>query len=202
MFQKREESSKAWISDQRGFSLVELIIVIAIMAILTGLFAGFYIKYIDKARISKQEDEARMVYDVTQAAMTEFIINENELGLSFDSVTPLFTDPVTGKTCGRITGWSIGKVQAGNNANTQVETVLCKYILENIGGNIDFAEENPINKQCNFTDDKVRIVIVFDDDGIFRLEYGYKKYLTTVSGGAVSTEKWSNAKKIKFTNPN
>ena len=38
--------------DNKGFSLVELIIVVAIMAILVGLLAPQYIKYVEKSRKS------------------------------------------------------------------------------------------------------------------------------------------------------
>lgn len=39
-------------NDNKGFSLVELIIVVAIMAILVGLLAPQYIKYVEKSRKS------------------------------------------------------------------------------------------------------------------------------------------------------
>ena len=39
--------------NNKGFSLVELIIVIAIMAILVGVLAPQFIKYIERSRISK-----------------------------------------------------------------------------------------------------------------------------------------------------
>lgn len=48
--QKRKEELK---KDNKGFSLVELIIVIAIMAILVGIVGTQVIPYIDKSRNSK-----------------------------------------------------------------------------------------------------------------------------------------------------
>ena len=48
--------------NNKGFSLVELIIVIAIMAVLVGVLAPQYLKYVEKSRIQADEtalDEGR-----------------------------------------------------------------------------------------------------------------------------------------------
>ena len=42
--------------NNKGFSLVELIIVIAIMAVLIGVLAPQYLKYVEKSRVSTDKD--------------------------------------------------------------------------------------------------------------------------------------------------
>lgn len=47
---------KKKLSNNKGFSLVELIIVIAIMAVLIGVLAPQYLKYVEKSKISSDAD--------------------------------------------------------------------------------------------------------------------------------------------------
>ena len=58
-------------TNNKGFSLVELIIVIAIMAILVGVLAPQYIKYVEKSRKSADLDIADGVYSAVQTALTD-----------------------------------------------------------------------------------------------------------------------------------
>ena len=57
--------------DNKGFSLVELIIVIAIMAILIGIVGSQVIPYIEKSRISKDKDVVDTCYTALQAAVAK-----------------------------------------------------------------------------------------------------------------------------------
>lgn len=57
----------------KGFSLVELIIVIAIMVLLVGLLAPQYIKYLDKSRIAADTQLA----DNIRQALTTTLLDPN-----------------------------------------------------------------------------------------------------------------------------
>lgn len=44
--------------NNKGFSLIELIIVVTIMAVLIGVLAPQYLKYVEKSRITKDDERA------------------------------------------------------------------------------------------------------------------------------------------------
>lgn len=49
-------------NDQKGFSLIELIVVVAIMAALVGILAPTYLSYLEKTRIQKDESAADEIF--------------------------------------------------------------------------------------------------------------------------------------------
>lgn len=57
--------------NNKGFSLVELIIVIAIMAILVGVLAPQYIKFVEKSKISTDKDNIGALIDAVHVCATE-----------------------------------------------------------------------------------------------------------------------------------
>jgi type IV pilus assembly protein PilA len=56
--------------NNKGFSLVELIIVIAIMAVLVGVLAPQYLKYVESSRVQKDESALGEVLNATKIALS------------------------------------------------------------------------------------------------------------------------------------
>ena len=58
-------------STKRGFTLVELIVVIVILAVLAAMLVPALIGYVERARREKDYQAASTVYSAAQAAVTE-----------------------------------------------------------------------------------------------------------------------------------
>jgi len=80
-------------TNNKGFSLVELIIVVAIMAVLVGVLAPQYLKYLDKSK--KGVDE--QMCDNLRQAMTTCYLDPN--------ISNSLTDPTTNGTLGSGSGF-------------------------------------------------------------------------------------------------
>lgn len=83
-------------ADNKGFTLVELIIAIAIMAILSSVIALAVIRYIEKARQAK---------DVYNASLIKDAVNTYPFPSNFQGRVVNYTDPDDGSTESYKRGW-------------------------------------------------------------------------------------------------
>ena len=58
-------------SNNKGFSLVELIVVVAIMAVLVGVLAPAYLRYVEKSRAQKDASAVAEVVEAIKVAASE-----------------------------------------------------------------------------------------------------------------------------------
>lgn len=77
-------------TNNKGFSLVELIIVIAIMAILAGAIAPALIKYIDKSRKSNDVSSAKTIKTAVETALGNEDCYSYLTGLATDTADLVF----------------------------------------------------------------------------------------------------------------
>ena len=122
--------------DNKGFSLVELIIVIAIMAVLVGVLAPQFIKYVEQSRRSRDIQTAQEIREAVLAAMADGkITGSGNSATTFATLSPsidtISSEPVTaGNPAGVGTHYTVEY-----NGNTGVCDVYAgSYKLTNESG--------------------------------------------------------------------
>lgn len=114
-------------TNNKGFSLVELIIVIAIMAILAGAIAPALIRYIDKSRKSNDISAAKTIKTAVETAMA----NETTYEL-LTSGTADITGRIEVKPGSTQTGGVTILVPNTGDGKTEAEAEIAKNIGENM----------------------------------------------------------------------
>lgn len=114
----------------KGFSMVELIIVIAIMAILAGALAPALIKYINKSRISTDIQTGNTIATAVQTALS------NEAG--YDEAAQNYDKQWTKLTGGSPWGTDDFMATVGGTVGDKIPKVKSKKCLKSTGTAGDF----------------------------------------------------------------
>ncbi len=79
--------------DNKGFSLVELIIVIAIMAVLVGVLAPQYLKYVNNSKVSTDISNAQEIATAINVAFADDQYSASAASLTGSQVFPVTSMP-------------------------------------------------------------------------------------------------------------
>ena len=137
--------------NNKGFTLVELIVVLVILAILAAILVPALLGYIDKARQGQYAEEAHSILTAAQANATERYASKkqpaDDLKDIKDYVNPI-VDP-TSVTSGEITyktdTWSSSSIDHKMYTVDKITdltftsqdgktTIICDWVMKSIGG--------------------------------------------------------------------
>lgn len=103
--------------DNKGFSLVELIIVIAIMAVLVGLLAPQYLKYVNNSKVSTDVSNGQEVATVFNVAFADSVLTSG----TYSSIDGTWGLSMTTFPDSKLTpGTSDWSVEVGDNGVSKV----------------------------------------------------------------------------------
>ncbi|EMS5920263.1 pilin [Neisseria gonorrhoeae] len=102
---------------QKGFTLIELMIVIAIVGILAAVALPAYQDYTARAQVS----EAILLAEGQKSAVTEYYLNHGEWPKNNDEAGVASSGEIKGKYVESVTVTN-GVVTAANDAGTNIET--------------------------------------------------------------------------------
>ena len=129
----------------KGFSLVELIVVVAIMAVLVGILAPQYLKYVEKTRVQKDESAAEEIRHAVEISIADENIYKN-LTWASDTVTVTVADESDTYTVATETGSAlatelknvVGKVDFTSKVHNGQQYIVT---ITNTSGNVKVTGE-------------------------------------------------------------
>lgn len=111
--------------NNKGFSLVELIIVIAIMAVLIGVLAPQYLKYVEKSRVSTDKQTVAGVVEAVNTVLTDDEVYE-KIGSS-GSLTLTTTGITSGDTVSTAVKKIVGDIKMVSKTYTGSATITYNF---------------------------------------------------------------------------
>lgn len=143
---------------KRGFTLVELIVVLVILAVLAALLVPSLTGYIDKAKKKAVITEARDVWTASQAALSECYalypesFTANSANNKSNCRFSVYINNEWVKNVGKISNAALNALQKNPNDTVEAGTAS-RRVSAMVLAYLDSANQN--NARCTFYDGKV-----------------------------------------------
>lgn len=196
--------------DNRGLSLIELIVCIAIMAVLVGAIAPLMVKYIGRAKQVKVEKEASEFLSAAQIAYVDVITQGKEPGKDAVKNKTASSSPYyrNGTPYGNLTNWTVknGVVATASNAQFAKEFFgllgisYGKNVWKSGSSSVTISENEPKLNQAGSMTKECIFQVFYDQVGNMIVEYSREGYFVRMENSLlVESVKIKNTSEKHFT---
>lgn len=196
-------------NNNKGFSLVELIVVITVMAILVAVISPSLLSKLERAKQAKTESEAKVFYDAATLAYIEVSSRGQQ---PLNDVTTHVTEKSSsfyknGTKYANLTNWTVlnGTVKGASNAPLAVEifdTLGISYGKgwKTRGSAIPISESEPKLNQAGSMNSECIFQIFYSFDGNMIIEYSRNGFFVRLDNtGVLESVKIKNPSEKHFT---
>lgn len=199
--------------NNKGFTLVELIVVLVILAILAALLIPALLGYIDRAKNQQYIVEAKEVMRATQAGIVEAYAQEKESFKQSVRGGDLKKNGYVSENYGCFTnGWAglamagqaidVKEADPGNLNGGRAKAIICNKLVNYLEKNNLKVATEPIgaNKKASEFKNKGRVFFVaYNERGqIIYMQYAVDGKMVTFDGKSFSVEE--DGKFVTYTN--
>lgn len=128
--------------NNKGFSIVELIVVVAIMAVLVGVLAPQFIKYVEKSRQSTDLQNVEELKNAVEVAVADDGIT-NAITIVIDKTNKTATVNLNGNKADSLTKTSVDLKSTGWEDMTFTYTYVESILKWNVNDVVTYNSKDP-----------------------------------------------------------